>query len=680
MTPGRRYLDFLAGIAVNSLGHAHPVFVDAIAKQAATLAHVSNYFATEPQLELAARLKRLAGTGEGGRVYFGNSGAEANEAAFKLARLHGGTERPRILALTDAFHGRTMGTLALTGKPYMQEPFLPMTPGVEFIDSTIEALEAALDDRVAALFVEPIKGEAGVVELPEGYLAAARALTEQHGALLIIDEIQTGAGRTGEWFAFQHAGITPDAITVAKGIGGGFPIGALITYGHASELFYPGTHGSTFGGNALGTAVASAVLAEIERADLVANAAARGAQLRTAIAGIESPLVSGCRGQGLLIGVGAAASGRQGHRRGGPGARPHHQRPERRDPASGSGTHDRRRRDRRVRPAVRRGTQHRRARAAARRRLGGSRVTRHLLRDDDLTQAEQSEILELALEVKKDRWKLKALEGPQTVAVIFDKSSTRTRVSFAVGIADLGGVPLIISTANSQLGGKETPADTARVLERQVAAIVWRTYAQAGLEEMARGTRVPVVNALSDDFHPCQLLADLLTIREHMGELKGLTLAFFGDGRSNMAHSYILACVTAGMHVRVASPEAYAPRDDVVADADRRAAETGGSVTLYTDANEAAAGADVIVTDTWVSMGKEEEKLARLRDLGEYKVTQDLMALAAPEAIFIHCLPADRGYEVDAEVIDGPRSVVWDEAENRLHAQKALLVWLLRQD
>jgi len=264
--------------------------------------------------------------------------------------------------------------------------------------------------------------------------------------------------------------------------------------------------------------------------------------------------------------------------------------------------------------------------------------------------------------------------------VIFDKSSTRTRVSFAVGIADLGGSPLIISTANSQLGGKETPSDTARVLERQVAAIVWRTYAQAGLEEMAAGTRVPVVNALSDDFHPCQLLADLLTIKEHKGELKGLTLSFFGDGRSNMAHSYVLACVTAGMHVRVASPEDYAPRDDVIADADRRAAETGGSVTLYTDPNEAAAGADVIVTDTWVSMGKEEEKLARLRDLGAFKVTQELMSLARPEAIFIHCLPADRGYEVDAEVIDGPQSVVWDEAENRLHAQKALLVWLLRQD
>lgn len=300
---GTRYLDFLGGIAVNSLGHAHPVFVDAVARQAAALAHVSNYFATPPQLELAARLKRLAGTGDGGRVYFGNSGAEANEAAFKLARLHGGAERPRILALRDAFHGRTMGTLALTGKSWMQEPFLPMVPGVEFIDSTVEALEAAIDGGVAALFVEPIKGEAGVVELPPGYLAAAREITKRHGALLIVDEIQTGAGRTGEWFAFQHAGITPDAITVAKGIGGGFPIGALVTFGAASDLFYPGTHGSTFGGNALGTAVASAVLGEIERADLLTNARERGRQLRDAITAIDTDLIEGCRGQGLLIGV-----------------------------------------------------------------------------------------------------------------------------------------------------------------------------------------------------------------------------------------------------------------------------------------------------------------------------------------------------------------------------------------
>ncbi len=300
---GRRYLDFLAGVAVDALGHAHPVFVEAVARQAATLAHVSNYFATPPQLALAATLKRLAGTGPEGRVFFANSGAEANEAAFKLARLHGGTDRPRILALQGSFHGRTMGALALTGKPAMREPFEPMPPGVEHLESSVAALAAAMDERVAALIVEPIKGEAGVIDLPDGYLQAARELTARHGALLIVDEIQTGAGRTGAWFGFQHAGIVPDAITVAKGIGGGFPIGALVAFGAAAELFYPGTHGSTFGGNALACAVAGAVLGEIERAGLVAAAAVRGEHLRAAIAGIDSPLVTGCSGRGLLIGI-----------------------------------------------------------------------------------------------------------------------------------------------------------------------------------------------------------------------------------------------------------------------------------------------------------------------------------------------------------------------------------------
>ena len=304
---GRRHLDFLAGIAVTSLGHAHPAFVEAVSTQAATLAHVSNYFATPPQLALAARLKRLAGAGIDGRVFFSNSGAEANEAAFKLARLHGGSERPRILALENGFHGRTMGSLALTAKASMRAPFEPMPAGVEHIPATIEALEAAMDDRVAAIIVEPIQGEAGVVELPEGYLAAARSLTLAHGALLIVDEIQTGAGRTGEWFGFSHEGITPDAITLAKGIGGGFPIGALVTFGAASALFTPGSHGSTFGGNPLATAVADAVLAEIESAGLVENAARRGAELREILLGIDSPLIDGVRGRGLLVGVALTA-------------------------------------------------------------------------------------------------------------------------------------------------------------------------------------------------------------------------------------------------------------------------------------------------------------------------------------------------------------------------------------
>jgi ornithine carbamoyltransferase len=307
-------------------------------------------------------------------------------------------------------------------------------------------------------------------------------------------------------------------------------------------------------------------------------------------------------------------------------------------------------------------------------------VTRHFLRDDDLSPAEQTAILDLAVELKKDRFAARPLAGPQTVAVIFDKSSTRTRVSFAVGIAELGGSPLIISTANSQLGGKESPSDTARVLERQVAAIVWRTYAQSGLEEMASGTTVPVINGLSDEFHPCQLLADLLTIREHRGPLPGLTVTFVGDGADNMVHSYLLAGATAGMHVRIACPVGYLPEATVVADAAAVAQTTGGSIMIFTDPVEAVAGADVVVTDTWVSMGKEVEKVKRLLDLERYRVDSELMALAKPDALFLHCLPADRGYEVSAEVIDGPQSVVWDEAENRLHAQKALMAWLLAQN
>ena len=306
-------------------------------------------------------------------------------------------------------------------------------------------------------------------------------------------------------------------------------------------------------------------------------------------------------------------------------------------------------------------------------------MTRHFLRDDDITPAEQAEILQRALALKQNRFSERPLEGPQTVAVIFDKSSTRTRVSFAVGISDLGGTPLIISTANSQLGGKETPSDTARVLERMVAAIVWRTYAQSGLEEMAQGTTVPVVNALSDDFHPCQLLADLLTIHEHKGTLAGLTLSFFGDGGSNMAQSYLLAGATAGMHVRIACPADFSPRADVVDDARAIAADTGGSVTVGSDPVAIASGSDVVVTDTWVSMGKEEEKVQRVKTFTPFQVTPELMAHADSEAIFMHCLPADRGFEVAASVIDGPQSVIWDESENRLHAQKALMAWLLER-
>ncbi|WP_026552947.1 ornithine carbamoyltransferase [Arthrobacter sp. H20] len=318
-------------------------------------------------------------------------------------------------------------------------------------------------------------------------------------------------------------------------------------------------------------------------------------------------------------------------------------------------------------------------------------MTRHFLIDTDLTQAEQTQILDLALELKHAPYSRDtyaglddhgaSTAGRKTVAVIFDKTSTRTRVSFATGIADLGGVPLIIGAGESQLGHKESITDTARVLERMVSTIVWRTYAQKGLEEMAAASKVPVINALSDDYHPCQLLADLLTIREHKGTLAGLTLAYLGDAANNMANSYLLAGVTAGMHVRVAGPAGHLPRQSVIDLATARAAETGGSVLVTTDPGTALVSADVVATDTWISMGQEPDsadaKDATYELFSSYGVDGAAMAQAAPDAVVLHCLPAYRGYEIAADVIDGPQSVVWDEAENRLHAQKALMVWLM---
>ena len=304
-------------------------------------------------------------------------------------------------------------------------------------------------------------------------------------------------------------------------------------------------------------------------------------------------------------------------------------------------------------------------------------MLRHFLVDTDLSPEEQTEVLDLAAALKADRFSRRPLAGPQTVGVIFDKTSTRTRVSFAAGVSDLGGNPLVINPGESQLGHKESVADSARVLSRMLSAIVWRTYGQTGLEEMAEHSSVPVVNALTDDYHPCQILADLLTLREHFGDVAGRTLVYLGDSANNMANSYLLGCATAGMHVRIAGPEGFLPREDVVDAARERAAQTGGSVLVTTDASKALAGADAVVTDTWVSMGQESEKAERSEIFRPYSVTTEAMALAAEHAVFLHCLPAYRGLEVAAEVIDGPASLVWDEAENRLHAQKALLTFLL---
>jgi len=304
---------------------------------------------------------------------------------------------------------------------------------------------------------------------------------------------------------------------------------------------------------------------------------------------------------------------------------------------------------------------------------------RHFLRDDDLSPAEQAEVLSLARAMKADRFGYRPLAGPRSVAVLFDKPSLRTRVSFAVGIAELGGQPLVIDAQATHASRGETVADTARVLARQVAAVVWRTFGQDQLAELAAASSVPVINGLTDRFHPCQILADLQTVIQAHGRLAGLTLAFLGDGSSNMAHSYLLGGATAGLHVRICSPEPYRPDPDVLAAAAALAAGTGGSVTATADPKTACADADILATDVWTSMGQEGQEAGRTSAMAPYQLNEDKLALAAPGCRVLHCLPAHRGQEITAAVLDGPASVVWDQAENRLHAQKALLAWLLGQ-
>jgi ornithine carbamoyltransferase len=301
-------------------------------------------------------------------------------------------------------------------------------------------------------------------------------------------------------------------------------------------------------------------------------------------------------------------------------------------------------------------------------------MTRHFLADDDLTPAEQSQVLDLAAELKAKRYGGPTPLQGKSIAVVFEKPSTRTRLSFEVGIAELGAHPVIIDAGTTQLGRGETIEDTARVLSRYVSAIVIRTFGDDRIRDLAAASSVPVVNALTDGYHPCQILADLQTVRERKGATQGLTLTYLGDGANNMAHSYLLGAAMAGMNVRIGAPEGYLPDDDVV----RRAKTYGTAIVVTSDARAAADSADVLCTDVWVSMGMAGEA-ERRRDLGPYALDEAALAAAAPDAVVLHCLPAHRGEEIAAAVIDGPQSAVWDEAENRLHAQKALLTWLLEQ-
>ncbi|HLZ36628.1 MAG TPA: ornithine carbamoyltransferase [Mycobacteriales bacterium] len=305
-------------------------------------------------------------------------------------------------------------------------------------------------------------------------------------------------------------------------------------------------------------------------------------------------------------------------------------------------------------------------------------MPRHFLVDDDLTPAEQEQVLDDAARRKKDRYVDPVLAGPRSVAVIFEKPSTRTRLSFEAGIVELGGHPIVVDARTTQLTRGETPEDTARVLSRYVAAIVLRTFDQARIERVAAAATVPVVNALTDFVHPCQALADLLTIRERKGGVSGLTLTYVGDG-NNVAHSLLLAGALAGMRVRVAAPPGFEPIEQVVRRANAIGERTGGAAVLSSDPLEAACDADVLYTDVWASMGQEQEANSRALVLSPFRLDTRLVEVARDDVIVLHCLPAHRGEEISADVLDGPHSAVWDEAENRLHAQKALLAFLLER-
>ncbi len=313
--------------------------------------------------------------------------------------------------------------------------------------------------------------------------------------------------------------------------------------------------------------------------------------------------------------------------------------------------------------------------------LGQAGPPRHFLRDDDLSPAEQAEVLALAARLKAGLapGQPKPLAGPQTVAVLFDKPSLRTRVSFAAGVAELGGYPLLIDMQATHAGRGESIADLARVLDRQVAAIAWRTFRQADIAELAAVSAVPVINTLTDEFHPCQVLADLQAIEAAAGALAGVTLTFLGDGSGNMAHSYLLGGATAGLHVRICGPAGYPPDPAVLAAARGIAARTGGSAEFGSDPGAACDGADFLATDVWTSMGQEGQEGERTAAMAPFRLDEAKLALAGPGARALHCLPAHRGAEITAGVIDGPVSLAFDQAENRLHAQKALLCWLLSQ-
>ncbi|CAN5360565.1 hypothetical protein BH11ARM2_BH11ARM2_13170 [soil metagenome] len=664
---GNEYLDLLAGIGVCSLGHCHPAIVAAVTRQAQQLIHVSNLLLSAPQAQLASKLCELSGME---KTFYAVCGATANETALKIAKKHGHQRCPdgdyELITLWKSFHGRTLGVISATGQPKYQEPFLPLVPGFRHIHANnLEELRAAFSDKTAAILMEPIMGEGGVQELSAEFMQEAERLCREHDAFLMVDEVQCGMGRTGTWFAFQSVGVQPDVLCLAKGLGGGVPIGACLARGKAAEMLVPGDHGATFGGNPLTCAAALAVVDTIEHTGVLEHVQKVGAYFQDALR--KMPRVTTVKGKGLMIGATLDA-------------------PMARDVVKtmfekgviANATDEYNLRF--VPPLIITEAQISHALGVLADSLGVpaptpaiferaasviQRTYGDVLSIDDLGDAQLVDILQLAETDKRRRRHapapISSVEG-RSVAMVFEKPSLRTRVSFETAIRELGGHPIHLTKADIGMGSREALVDVAGNLSRWVSLIVARLYWQRDLQTMADVATVPVVNALTEWEHPCQALADLLTVREEF-DSEPVKIAYVGDG-NNVARSLAKLGLRLGHPVTLIGPKNF------------QMEEIPGLVQTE-NPEEGLVDAKVVYTDVWVSMGDEREQEQRLKTFQPYQVNERLMSIADKDAIFLHCLPARRGLEVTDDVIDGRQSRVHDQAENRLHAQKALLRRLL---
>ncbi len=661
---GNEYLDLLAGIAVCQLGHCHPAVVAAITRQAQQLIHTSNILLTAPQAQLAAKLCKISGMD---RVFFANCGATAIECALKIAKKHGNSKRPdgdyTIITLQRSFHGRSLGALSATGQRKYQRPFEPIVPGfVHIAPNSIEELRDAFSHKVAAILLEPIMGEGGILELTPEFLHEAQNLCEEHNALFMLDEIQCGMGRSGKWFTYQHHDLQPDVVVTAKALAGGVPIGATMAAGKAAEILEPGDHGSTFGGNPLACATALAVIDTIEHQDLLTKTAELGEKLKTALTSMGFAV----SGRGLMIGAQL-------------------EQPIARDIVKKcfeqkliiNATDEYCLRfvpplivtEEQIEHALGIIAEVIQVTAPVLPKTATVKVSPAPLHDflsiDDLSLAQIEEILDLAAFSKHRRKVAPAvITGVEnrTVAMVFEKQSLRTRVSFEAAIRELGGQPIHLGKGDIAMGSREPIKDIAQNLSRWCNLIVARLYWQKHLTELAQWAEVPVINALTEWEHPCQALADMQTIQESFGTDK-VKITYVGDG-NNVARSLAKLATRLGHPFTICGPENFR-------------LEPIEGMTQTTNLEEGLTGAHVVYTDVWVSMGDEHEQDHRLKVFEPYQVNGKVMEIADKNAIFLHCLPARRGFEVTEEVIDGPQSKVVDQAENRFHAQKALIQKIL---